>query len=363
MTIKNLLTQFPKKEIDCEVLIQSMLQGVVIQNTAGEIIFANSASERVLGLTADQMRGRTSMDPRWKAVKEDGSDFPGEEHPSSVSLRTGKTVQGVIMGVFHPAWNRHKWIRIDAFPLFIEGKNEPHQVVATFNDVSAQKQAEDDLKQTEQRFRRLFEAATEGVALHEVIYNGDNSPVDYRILDINPSYTAHTTIERKTAIGALASKLYGVNPPPFLDLYANVAESGEPMAFESYVESMNKHFKIAVYSPEPKQFVTVFEDITGQKKAERERETKVKLQGAIEMAGAACHELNQPLQILTGILELLAIQNPESQDYGASLDLALLELGKLGKITKKIQNITRYETKTYMGDTRIFDIDKASDLD
>jgi PAS domain S-box-containing protein len=347
-------------QINYHSLVQSMVQGVVFQSAGGEIIAANSASERILGLTLDQMKGRTSMDPRWKAIKEDGSDFPGEEHPAMVALASGKEIHGVVMGVFHPRWDRYKWIRVDAVPLFKPGEDSPYQVVSTFNDITEQKIAEKALKNSEQLFRHLFEATTEGIAIHEMLYDDEGNARDYRLIDVNPSYTAHTTITREMAMGALASELYGGTPPPFLDLYAKVAASGEPMSFETFFEPMDKHFSIAVFSPSPGRFATVFEDITARKKAEAERETKVKLQGAMEMAGAACHELNQPLQIITSLMELMAQQTGGDPELDQSIDMAIRQLQKMGRITGKIQSITRYETKTYMGDTRIFDLDKAS---
>src|SRR5512137_2426730 len=65
-------------------LFETMVQGVVYQDAEGRITSANPAAERILGLALDQMQGRTSLDPRWKAIHADGSDFPGETHPAMV---------------------------------------------------------------------------------------------------------------------------------------------------------------------------------------------------------------------------------------------------------------------------------------
>ena len=67
-----------------------MLLGVVYQDNNGLIISANPAAEEILGLSFDQMQGRTSTDPRWKSIHEDGSNFPGESHPAMVALKTGE---------------------------------------------------------------------------------------------------------------------------------------------------------------------------------------------------------------------------------------------------------------------------------
>ena len=117
-------------------LFETMSQGVVYQNSDGGIIDANPAAEQLLGLSLDQMQGRTSMDPRWNAVHEDGSDFPGETHPGMVALKTGKKVNNVVMGVFHPQKEEHRWININAVPKFKEGESTPYENFVTFDDIT-----------------------------------------------------------------------------------------------------------------------------------------------------------------------------------------------------------------------------------
>ncbi len=128
-------------------LFTTMAQGAVYQDASGQIISANPAAERMLGLTLDQMQGRTSIDPRWKAIHEDGSDFPGETHPAMVALKTGKVVRDVVMGVIHPGEEKHHWINIYASPQFKPGGNRPYQVYTTFNNITEHKQAQKALQQ------------------------------------------------------------------------------------------------------------------------------------------------------------------------------------------------------------------------
>ena len=78
----------------------SQVQGVVYQAQGGSIIAANPSAERILGLTVDQMKGRTSIDPRWKSIHEDGSDYPGETHPAMVALSLDRQALAVMHGAF-----------------------------------------------------------------------------------------------------------------------------------------------------------------------------------------------------------------------------------------------------------------------
>jgi PAS domain S-box-containing protein len=123
-------------------LFESMNIGVVYQNTDGAIISANPAAQRILGLTLDQMQGRTSTDPRWKPVHEDGSPFPGEEHPAMVALRTGQEVRDVTVGIANAQDGECRWLRVSAVPQFRPGERSPYQVFATFEDITASRRTE-----------------------------------------------------------------------------------------------------------------------------------------------------------------------------------------------------------------------------
>jgi len=135
------------------MLFETLVHGVVLQNAEGHIISANHAAEQILGLTHDQMLGRKSQDPRWRAIHEDGSDFPGDTHPAMVALRTGKEVRNVIMGVSRFSNNEYVWININAIPQFRPGNTKPHQVFATFEDITERKKAETALAQSEQKLK------------------------------------------------------------------------------------------------------------------------------------------------------------------------------------------------------------------
>ena len=117
-------------------LFETMTQGVVYQNAEGIITDANPAAERILGLSLNQMQGKTSMDPGWKTIHENGSDFPGDTHPISVALKTGKTIKNVIQGVFHPDKKEHRWININAVPKFRKGESIPYEAYAIFHDIT-----------------------------------------------------------------------------------------------------------------------------------------------------------------------------------------------------------------------------------
>jgi two-component system CheB/CheR fusion protein len=148
-------------------LFNSMGQGVVYQNAEGKITSANRAAEKILGLSIDQMMGRSSIDDRWHAIKEDGSEYPGEDHPAMIALKTGKPILNKIMGVFHPEENKHKWILINAIPQFNKGEKQPYQAFTTFDDISRIIEQEKHILKEKDLFLRIL----------------DNSPIGKLVVD------------------------------------------------------------------------------------------------------------------------------------------------------------------------------------
>jgi len=142
------------------------------------------------------------------------------------------------------------------------------EILGTF---FTRKQYEKMLKESEKRYKSLFNSTNDGVCLHELIYE-DSNPIDYRILDLNPKYEELTGIRRDHAIGALASHLYKSDNAPYLKICSEVTATATPTTFEAYFPPMEKHFLISVFSPSKDQFATVFQDITDRKSYEKERE-------------------------------------------------------------------------------------------
>jgi len=153
------------------IILETIDEGVVLQDANGRIIKWNPAAGRMLGLD-DQPNSfdRPPTEPTWGATRIDGTPWAGDTHPATIALRTRQPVRGVVMGVQHPNGHHH-WLRINAQPI-IDEDGECHQVLTTFTDVSAemdethQRQLlEESLRRSEETSRIALDALQEGLAV------------------------------------------------------------------------------------------------------------------------------------------------------------------------------------------------------
>ncbi len=134
-------------------VLRAMAEGVVIHDGAGSIRYHNPAAERILGLSAEQLRGLAAVDPRWKLVKADGAPLGPEEIPSEITRRTGQPCRSVPVGV-EWAGTRHAWVAVSTEPIPGDG----NLVVATFTDITRERQAFEQLAESTARLSAVADA-------------------------------------------------------------------------------------------------------------------------------------------------------------------------------------------------------------
>ena len=178
-------------------LFETMSEGIVYEDRDGKIISANPGAERLLGLSLDQMQGRTSVDPRWKAIHADGSPFPGETHSLHVAVKTGKPATGEVMGIYNPKSDAYVWLSVNSTPEFLPGEKNPFRAYAVFRDITERKLAEDAARKTQTLLTEAQRIAHMGSWQMDVASNYVTwSDELYRITGWNlelppPDYTEH----------------------------------------------------------------------------------------------------------------------------------------------------------------------------
>ncbi len=197
------ITDLQRAEARYRSVLAAMSEGVTVQNDRGEIVACNASASRILGLSEDQLTGRFSSDPGWRAIREDLSPFPGEEHPSMEVLRTRRPVENVRMGLPRPD-GEITWLSINAEPL-----EDPLGVVVTFVDITANKKAGDALREREAELREAQRLAGVGSwAWNPATDQLHWSEELYRIFGVDPSLPVPPREERR-ALFALESYARG----------------------------------------------------------------------------------------------------------------------------------------------------------
>jgi PAS domain S-box-containing protein len=226
------------------------------------IDWMGGATERIFGYSAKEIRDKGC----WRFLV----------HPQDLSIFEEK-VTGLRLGQSSVCELRitHKdgstrWIKASSRVAKDSINPTHHRLFGACEDITERKKAEDSLRESEKKYHSLHSSMSEGVALHEITYDGLGKAVDYIILDVNPAFESIIGIKKEKAVGSKASELYETGKPPYLEIYAEVAASGKPTSFETYFPPMRKHFSISVFSPARGKFATVFYDITERKKAELE---------------------------------------------------------------------------------------------
>jgi PAS domain S-box-containing protein len=180
------------------------------------------------------------------------------------------------------------------------------------------------LERTEKTFSALYSSMTEGVAIHDIVYDDFGKAVDYIITDVNPSYEKITGLSRNKVLGRKASEVYSTRKPPYLDVYAQVASSGKPKLFETFFAPMNKHFRISVFSLSERVFATVFQDITEHKKAdEMLHESERRLKETEKLAHLGSWELDLATNRLSWSDEVYRIFGIKPQEFDATYEAFL----------------------------------------
>jgi len=146
---------------------------------------------------------------------------------------------------------------------------------------------------SEKKYGELFNNSINGIAIHKMVYDSDNNPVNYILTDVNPMFESILHLKKGDVINKLATEVYRVEVPPYLEIYTKVAETLEPTTFTVFFEPMNKHFKVSAFSFEKGMFITAFDDITQQiQTIQKLKESEEKYRGILDNLDQGYYEVD-----------------------------------------------------------------------
>ncbi len=284
-----------------------------VRYSDGRILEANVAAEKAYGYSKEELTALSISELR-----------APETSPSVRDQMAAASEKGILFETLHR--------RADGsvFPVEVSSQGTTdidgeRVLLSIVRDVSDRHSAAAEARESEQRYRSLFENMIDGYAYCQMLYE-DDAPADFVYLDVNSAFERLTGL--KGAVGRRVSEIIpGIRQdnPELFEIYGRVAQSGQPESFETYLESLGIWFSVSVYSPQAQHFVAIFENITERKRAEEERKDLLEksqaqtqeLQSIYEtqrdIALALQENFVHPLPAIAG-LELAALSLPAGRE-------------------------------------------------
>lgn len=258
-------------------LFENSPVGIYRTTPDGAILMANPALIRMLGY-------KSLKDLRQRDLKKENNY--GDRYPRSRFQQLIES-EGEIKGI-ESAWNRKDgsviYIRESA-TLVKDKDGQPLYYEGTVEDISDRKIAEGALKESEEKFRSLFENMVEGFAYCKMVYENEQ-PVDFIYLDINTAFESLTGL--KKVVGKKVSEVIpGIRETDseLLKIYGRVASTGKTERIETFLEALKMWFSISIYSPSKGYFVAVFDVIDERKRVEQElKESEEKYRRMVDLS-------------------------------------------------------------------------------
>ncbi len=155
----------------------------------------------------------------------------------------------------------------------IEFRNRILEIGASYNkksgcttgilrDITERRQMENQIRKSEKQYHHLFDSMLDAFALHEMIYDNNGKPVDYRFITVNSAFEKSTGLKKEQLIGKTVLEIMPGTESYWIRIYGEVVRTGNPKQFENYSRELNRYYEGVAYSPESGKFATIFQDVT-----------------------------------------------------------------------------------------------------
>ena len=296
-----------------ESILNAIEEGITLADLDGKITDCNEASLTLLGLNREELISKKVYDI---VVPEDRQR--AMQGVLKV-LETGKNLTEV--GVLRK--NGSIFQAEISVTLLHDKTGKPFSFLGVVRDISKRKQVEEASKESEERYRTLFSRIGEAFALHEMLFDRNGVPNDYRFLEVNGAFEKQTGLRANEIVGKTVREVLSDLEPFWIETYGKVVITGVPVRFENYNQSLNRFYEVYAFRPVPGRFAVLFTDITERVKLRQKLEEYTKnLELLVEQrtkqlkdterlaaigstAGMVGHDIRNPLQAMISDAYLL----------------------------------------------------------
>lgn len=340
-------------------VFESSRDAMLVMDESGRILFANPMAAHLAHRQLPQLVGVSLADlvdqRDLPAFREVLLGFSMGQYPSGLDFRiAASTTHGDVTTVC-----------VNFSEIF--GKNRA--VLATLRDVTAERGMARELSQTKDFLERVIESSVDGIVSADLRGN---------VLVFNRSACKLFGYERDEVIGKM--RVDGLYPPgvakEIMRRIKSQESGGVGRLTEERVEMLTKDGQcvpvnlsasLVMHGDRPVGTVGIFTDIRHRlvmegrlAEAQRQLQDRQRQDTIAEVAGAAAHELNQPLTSVMGYAEYLKRAVSGDPTLAHAVEVIMGETQRMADIVRKVGRLTRYETKPYVGGTKIVDIDRSS---
>ena len=245
-----------------------------------------------------------------------------------------------------------KWILESVTSIRYNGQQA---VLGYFMDNTDREHANEALGLSEEKFHKAFRSSPDWIVISTL--------QDGFYVDVNEAFLETTGYRREEVIGRTSNELgIWADPEQRKEMVKVLHEQKMVRNLEAQFRMKSGEIRFVLWSAEvidygdEKCLIAVTRDISSRKREELERLEKEKLQSVLEIAGATCHELNQPLQYVYYLLDEIMEENPENK----AVNELKKQCDRMKEVMNKVENITTCETTEYVKGERMIDIGKAS---
>jgi len=259
-----------------------------------------------------------------------------------------------------------RWVQSRDRIFNIDAKGDVTQILGILHDITESKQAQDALRESERKYRLLFENMTSGFAVHKMIYDENGKPFDYLYLEVNPAFEKLTGVPASALLGKTIREVMPETEEYWIETFGRVVQTGEPISYTNFAQELGRHYETYVFSPEKDLFAVVFNDATEKIKAQEEiRALNEALKARVSELEASnteltqftytvSHDLKSPLVTINGYIGYIeedAVSGnmerlrrdtqriKEATNKMHALLTELLELSRIGRIMNTPENI------------------------
>ena len=247
------LNRMAAQQARLAIAIDQASESIVITGADSSIVYVNPAFERQTGYSRADVYGKNSL---MLQGGEQGAEFDSGVWPT---LKRSETWRGALVSRRKDGALFEEEASIS--PVF-DPERKLINYIAVKRDVTRERELERERERSDARYRQMFTEMIGGMAVHEIICDGEGRPTDYRFLDVNPAFEAQTGLRAADIVGKTAHEVLPGLESEWVERYGRVALTGVPDEFESYNADLDRFYQVRAYCPAPGQFAVLFHDVT-----------------------------------------------------------------------------------------------------